>query len=172
MLGSTPVEPGGGAGGAGRRRQGSKVGALTVRGSSGRSGGPGHQQTEANSPLNLSVREEEPLLQLVKNTSQPMPRDASEALLSLIAKTGRDLEITRKTRKPGEGDSVERLRRGNLESSRNFSPIAPQVNFALHFLFTINTFTILQYFHNQYLLNFLGGGDASVPWQAAEEEDG
>ena len=134
MLGSsaTPVEPG-------RRRPSevgpapltkdaplSKVGPLRIR-DCGRSP---VGQTEGSCPLNLSVREEEPLLQLVKKTPQPqaMPKEASEALLNLIAKTGRDLEITRKTRKAGEADLSERLRRGNLETSRNFSPIAPEVN--------------------------------------------
>jgi len=103
----------------------SKVGPLRIR-DCGRSP---MGQTEGSCPLNLSVREEEPLLQLVKKAPQPqaMPKEASEALLNLIAKTGRDLEITRKTRKAGEADLSERLRRGNLETSRNFSPIAPEV---------------------------------------------
>ena len=90
-------------------------------------------QPETSCPLNLSkfstTRVEESVLQLAKksptNTSAPhqMPKDASEALLSLIAKTGRDLEITRKTRKPGETNSSGQ----RMETSRNFSPIAPEV---------------------------------------------
>ena len=111
----------------GRRRQAAKAAPLRVR-ARGRSPGG---QTEGSRPLNLSVREEEPLFQFVKKAPQPqaMPKEANEALLNLIAKTGRDLEITRKTRKAGELDSSQRLRRENLESSLNFSPIAPQVNF-------------------------------------------
>ena len=100
-------------------------------------------QPETSCPLNLSKfstsRVEEPVLQLAKksptNTSAPhqtMPKDASEALLSLIAKTGRDLEITRKTRRPGETNSSGQ----RMETSRNFSPIAPEVTLfkvELHF---------------------------------------
>ena len=98
-------------------------------------------QPETSCPLNLSkfstTRVEESVLQLAKksptNTSAPhqMPKDASEALLSLIAKTGRDLEITRKTRRPGDNSSGQRM-----ETSRNFSPIAPEVTLfkvELHF---------------------------------------
>ena len=101
-------------------------------------------QPETSCPLNLSkfstTRVEEPVLQLAKKsptntTSAPhhtMPQDASEALLSLIAKTGRDLEITRKTRRPGETNSSGQ----RIETSRNFSPIAPEVTLfkvELHF---------------------------------------
>ena len=100
-------------------------------------------QPETSCPLNLSkfstTRVEESVLQLAKksptNTSAPhptMPKDASEALLSLIAKTGRDLEITRKTRRPGETNSSGQ----RMETSRNFSPIAPEVTLfkvELHF---------------------------------------
>ena len=127
VLGSAarPAEPGG------SRRRTSKSGPLRIH-----SSGSGRSQTtaEASCPLNLSiVREDQPLLQLVRKSSsqqcQAMPKEASEALLSLIAKTGRDLEITRKTRKAGEADSSERLLRGNqLQTSRNFNPIAPEVH--------------------------------------------
>jgi len=126
VLGSAarPAEPGG------SRRRTSKSGPLRIH-----SSGSGRSQptAEASCPLNLSiVREDQPLLQLVRKSSsqqcQAMPKEASEALLSLIAKTGRDLEITRKTRKAGEADSSERLLRGNqLQTSRNFNPIAPEV---------------------------------------------
>lgn len=134
-------------------------------------------QTEGSCPLNLSVREEEPLLQLVKKAPQPqaMPKEASEALLNLIAKTGRDLEITRKTRKAGEADLSERLRRGNLETSRNFSPIAPEVNLTeLHPIVFPNR-DHFPFHHDQFHnpdLKCAGGSDTSVPWEAAKEEVG
>ena len=189
MLGSsaTPVEPG-------RRRPSkvgpapltkdapltkvgaaplSKVGPLRIR-DCGRSP---LGQTDGSCPLNLSVREEEPLLQLVKKAPQPqaMPKEASEALLNLIAKTGRDLEITRKTRKAGEADLSERLRRGNLETSRNFSPIAPEVNLTeLHPIVFPNR-DHFPFHHDQFHnpdLKCAGGSDTSVPWEAAKEEVG
>ena len=138
MLGSAarPAE----VGACSSRRRPSKGGqTLRIRSGSGRSQTVNEPTTSC--PLNLSIgrEEQQPLLQLVKKSSrspqqsQAMPKEASEALLSLIAKTGRDLEITRKTRKAGEPlqySSERFLGRGKdqLQTSRNFNPITPEVN--------------------------------------------